>query len=134
MPKYIRNQTITTCKKALKSIESFYKDNCVNWTGTTSNTKELYTEIIANELLKNLSVFNNIKAISRTNPYEVKSHFPISINPDSKRDEENFAKRITLLEFESLGKILDYQIPIKDKQTDDAGKIDLISFNQATNK
>ncbi len=33
-------ETINELKKELSSIENLYKSNCVNWSGTTSDTNE----------------------------------------------------------------------------------------------
>ena len=34
--------------------------------------------------------------------------------------------------FDIIGKIIDYQTPLKNVQTDDAGKIDLLAYNKNT--
>ena len=34
--------------------------------------------------------------------------------------------------FDKIGKIIDYQTPLKNVQTDDAGKIDLLAYNKNT--
>ena len=33
-----------------------------------------------------------------------------------------------------LGKVFDYQVPLKSIQTDDAGKIDLVSYDKESNR
>lgn len=125
-------ETINELKKELPNIENLYKSKCVNWTGTTSDTDELYTEIIAHKLLREIKQFDKIKTVSRTESYFRENHYDIEIDLcNSNRSEEIFAKRITGLTLERLGLIKDYQIPLKDTSADKGlGKIDLISFNK----
>lgn len=133
MIKKNKQETIYELKKELSSIENLYKSNCVNWTGKTIDTDEYYTEIIANELLLNLSEFDKIKPITRTGTYCRENHKKIEIDLESNRKEEIFAKRIAYLNIGELGKIQDYQIPLKDTKADKGiGKIDLISYNDET--
>jgi hypothetical protein len=131
---YTKNQTIIAIKKELSNIESLYKSGCVNWAGKTKDTDELYSEIIANELLQELKEFNKISTVMRTATYCRENHCKIEIDIcDSNRDEEIFAKRITGLTLDNLGLIIDFQIPLKDTRADKGlGKIDLISFNEET--
>jgi len=132
--KKTKKETIDELKKELSSIDNLYKAKCVNWTGTTSDTKDFYTEIIANELLRELKEFDKITTVTRTGNYCRENHCNIEMDIcKSNRDEENFAKRITGLTLEGLGLIKDFQIPLKDTRADKGiGKIDLISFNQET--
>jgi len=130
---YTKEKTKNELNDKLKKIETLYNENCIKRKGKTSDTNEFYTEIIANELLRNLNAIDSILQVQRNQPYRIPEHFPISLT-DTNRDEENFAKRITGLELESIGEILDYQINIKGFQKDNSGKIDLISFNKQDNK
>jgi len=132
--KKTRTETINELKKELSNIENLYKSKCVNWTGTTKDTDELYSEIIANELLRELKEFDKISTVTRNETYCRENHCNIEIDIcNSNRDEENFAKRITGLTLEGLGLIKDFQIPLKDTSADKGlGKIDLISFNEET--
>jgi hypothetical protein len=103
----------------------------VNWTSKTKDTKEFYSEVIAQELLKKLQLFDTITTVSRGSSYYRENHKDISIDLNSNRGEEIFAKRIAYLNLDNLGDILDYQIPLKDTRNDKGlGKIDLISFNK----
>ena len=126
-----RQKTINTLKKELSSIGELYKADCVNWSGQTIDTNEYYSEIIANKILKNLTIFNQIQTITRKRTYNVQSHNNININLESNRAEEIFAKRIANLNIDNLGEIIDYQIPLKSKRDDKGvGKIDLLSYNK----
>ena len=131
---YTRQQTINELKKATQAIDKLYNSACVNWSGETTDTKEFYSEVIANELvIYHLPDFNKISPITRQKTYCRENHKNIEIDLESNRSEEIFAKRIAYLEFEHLGIIKDYQVPLKDTQADKGvGKIDLISYNEDT--
>ena len=137
---YTRKEVEEEVKKALPEIERLYAEDFVKRIGSTKDTKELYTEVLSEYLLRNLNSFDDIGSISRTKTYCEDRHAEVKINLDSgaKKDtgrkEENFAKRITYLKFDNLGTIKDYQIPLKDTRLNKGvGKIDLISFNDKTN-
>ena len=126
-------------KSSLVKIDTFYKEKINNYIGKTSDTKEYYSEIIAYEILNNLAPFEGIKKITRNSKdksYYTKSHHngKISINEASNRHEENYAKKLfnKKIEHNNLGKIIDFQIPLKDEKNDKAGKFDLMVFNEKT--
>lgn len=129
--KRTRKETIAIFNKELSNIETLYKSNCVNWKGTTKDTNELCSEIIANELIEGIKAFNNISIVTRVKTYCRENHHNMEIN-DTNRYEEIFAKRIKGLELDGLGLIMDFQVPLKNKRSDNGGKIDLISFNKET--
>ncbi len=122
---------------AIKNIEVFYKQPLINYTSKITNTETFVSEFIAFEILKTPSFFDNIQPIKRESngkSYLTKSHHDgtFSINEKSNRHEEKFAKLLfdKNNNYSSLGKIIDFQVPLKDKQKDKAGKIDLISFDK----
>lgn len=132
------SETINTLKVSLENIGDLYKCNCVNWSGRTSDTKESYTELVSQQILEELSekdVFEAVAIVTRSRSYWQSKHNEIKIDSfGSNRGEEIFAKRITGLTLESLGLVLDYQVPLKNKNKDKGlGKYDLISFNETTN-
>lgn len=128
---YTKKETIDKVNNEILTIETLYKSDCIKWTGTTSDSDERYTEVISNELLKNLSVFDSIKKITRTESYKTENHCDVSFNHcTSNRNEPIFAKRLVGLNLDGLGKIVDYEIPLKDKSNDGVGKIDLISYEE----
>jgi len=81
-------------------------------------------------------LFDYIKPITREKSYKVDSHDGIIKNEESKREEEKIAMKLFDLSqnqrkvFDVIGKIIDYQTPLKDIQTDKAGKIDLLAYNK----
>ena len=128
---YTRAQIIAELEKCSKDMSTLYTKNFVNYTGKTTDTKEKYTEIIAKWLLENINLFDNIEKITRKSTYKVNTHDGIHNNSKSNREEEIIAMDIfNQGSLNILGKILDYQTPLKDKQDDKAGKIDIISYNK----
>jgi len=128
---YTENETLERIREELTSIETVYKSSCVNWSGFTSDTKRRYTEIIAADIRHNFQLFDAIQRITRERSYYSPSHARMRIDLEkSNRMEEIFAKRINRLEFKQMGRILDFQIPIKNSSRDlGIGKFDLISFS-----
>lgn len=142
--KYSKTKTINDVKNAMKGgVENLYKERLVEWTGLTNDsTPELYTEIIANELINNgyVAKLKGLKPINRA-LYNSHNHRKITINIDSNRKEENVAKVLYALFNEKTGRILgelgtifDYQVPLKRVKGDKAGKIDLVSYDSGSQK
>ena len=130
--KYSKNEIL----EEIQDMGNFYKRKVVNYRGTTSDSKEYYTEVVAEWILKNIYLFDYIKPITREKSYKVDSHDGIIKNEESKREEEKIAMKLFDLSqnqrkvFDVIGKIIDYQTPLKDIQTDKAGKIDLLAYNE----
>ena len=133
---YSKNEIIKIMKEAKSDIKNFYKKEFVNYLGVTSDTKEYYTEIIAEWLLDNFYLFDTIKMISRESSYKVDSHNGIIKDENSNREEEKIAMELfdysqnKGVTFNIIGKIIDYQTPLKNVQKDDVGKIDLLAYNE----
>ena len=133
---YSKNEIIKIMKEAKSDIKNFYKKEFVNYLGVTSDTKEYYTEIIAEWLLDNFYLFDTIKMISRESSYKVDSHNGIIKDENSNREEEKIAMKLfdysqnKGVTFDIIGKIIDYQTPLKNVQKDDVGKIDLLAYNE----
>ena len=136
--KYSKNEILEMIENAKFDIRSFYKQDFVNYAGKTKDSKEYYTEIIAEWLLSHFDLFNKIKLINREGSYRIESHDGKIINQKSNRAEEKIAMKLFDYSqnkgeiFDKIGKIIDYQTPLKNKQTDDAGKIDLLAYNEDT--
>ena len=118
------------------SLESLYKEDLINYIGTTTDTTEYYTEVISEFLLEKITEdfnpFDNIESITRETGYKIDSHYVENLKVlENNRKEENFAKKLfkNNATLKGLGKILGFQVPLKNVQKDKAGKIDLISFN-----
>lgn len=131
---YTRQEIIAMCEMASKDMKSFYKAPFVNYRGMTKD-KELYTEIIAEWLLDNLDKFDTIEEIERSKGYKVVHDGVIS--KKTNRVEEYIAKRLYIsgIVYEGIGRIIDYQTPLKSHRDDKnagLGKIDLLSLNDKT--
>jgi len=133
---YSKNEIIKIIEEAKSDMRNFYKKEFVNYSGETSDTKEYYTEIIAECLLDNFYLFNTIKMISRESSYKVKTHDGKIKDENSNHEEEKIAMELFDYSqnkgatFDIIGKIIDYQTPLKNVQKDDVGKIDLLAYNE----
>lgn len=133
MTGYTRGEMLERCFAAMSNIGSFYKQDFINYRGKTIDTGQLYTEVIAEFIIGHIDDFmNKIPCITRESTYKIKSH-TAKYNPDSNRIEEIIAmKMFTQCKNERLnfvGRIIDYQTPLKNNRNDDAGKIDLLADN-----
>ena len=135
---YSKDEIIKKLEVAKSEMWKFYSQDFVNYRGKTSDKeRDYYTEIIAKWLLDNIELFNDIKMISRENSYKVDSHDGKIKNEKSGREEEIIAMKLFDFSqnqgkvFDIIGKIIDYQTPLKNVQTDDVGKIDLLAYNES---
>jgi len=123
----------------LNPIECLYQQKPINWKGIAKDDNRTYSEIISEELFKKniLRKIESINPINRQN-YRVPSHDGRITN--TNRKEENLCKKLwvycnkTGKNLNLLGKAFDYQVPLKKIQTDDAGKIDLVSYDKKSNR
>jgi len=126
-----------TLEKALvEKTGIFYKEDFLDYKGKTK-TGETYSEILSDLLLQNHSKLeNSIPLVEREKSYKVETHKGESTTgrtkENSNRKEEHIALNMFDKTFNFIGKVLDYQIPLKNKQSDNAGKIDLLSFNNGS--
>ena len=140
MSTYSKDEIIKKLEVAKSEMWKFYSQDFVNYRGKTSDKeRDYYTEIIAEWLLDNIELFNDIKMISRENSYKVDSHDGKIKNEKSEREEEIIAMKLFDFSqnqgkvFDIIGKIIDYQTPLKNVQIDKAGKIDLLAYNEKEN-
>ena len=134
--KYSKEEIIKKLEASKSEMGQFYSEDFLNYISETSDKERDYTEIIAGWLLDNIELFNEIKLITREKSYKVDSHDGKNKDNDSNREEEKIAMKLFVLSqnqgkvFDVIGKIIDYQTPLKDIQTDKAGKIDLLAYNE----
>ena len=128
---YLEEEIIKDLERALGNVDTLYKSKCINRKGKTLDSKEYYTEVISKELLKKekLVLLEKIEQINRVK-YNVDTHDG-KHDGDTNRAEEIFAIHLKGEKLKKLGLVIDYQVPLKEKRSDDAGKIDLIT---STNK
>lgn len=122
-----------------KDCSLLYTMKALNYSGVTTDSKELFTEVIAENLIKHGFIEDqipDIKTITRQKSYYTKSHENFSVAKDSNRVEENFVKSLFFYNpyKEQIGTPIDYQTPLKNISKDKAGKIDLITFKEDSNE
>lgn len=130
---YTRNCIIAKCKEAFKDKKTFYKQSFINYRGKTEDTDEYFSEVIAEFLCNHISEYTNgIDTITRENSYKTDSHDGVIKDHDSGRDEEIIAMKMFGKSYDFVGKMIDYQTPLKNKRSDEAGKIDLLAYDGTT--
>lgn len=126
--KTIENRVIKCLIAAPKEL---YQAGFVNYLGKTTDTHRYYTEVVSEILLRENFRGQDIPTITRRSTYKTTGHENPKIPlPESPRQEERTAilLKVGQRDYEGFGRILDYQVPLKDKRGDKGiGKIDLIS-------
>ena len=120
---YDKKAVLEMCADAMKNPALFYAQNLVNYQGICPDAQVPYTEIIAEFLIEHLPKFTNgITPIHRKTSYYTPTHNG-EFNPDSNRTEELTAMKMfnackSGAQYAKVGKILDYQVPLKNKRSD----------------
>ena len=129
---YTREETIRKLE-AINKVEEIYSSDIINYKGNTKDTNEKYTEVIAEEIFNNPDKYNfeNIKQINRDRTYNV-GHDGV-YDESSIRKEEIIAMKMYKNDYPAIGKMIDYQVPLKDVKDTKAGKVDLISYKEDEN-
>ena len=131
---YTRKNIIDKCNKAFEDIKTFYKQALINYGGKTTDTNEYYTEVISEFLIDNLDEYiSGIPQITRETTYRTPTHTG-KVDLTTPREEERIAIEMFNQSkdgntYSFIGDIIDYQTPLKNKRTDIAGKIDLLSYD-----
>ena len=139
---YTREEILEKCMVACEEkVESLYSQPFINYRGQTKEVcgsgREFYTEIIAKYILDNIHLLDNIGEKSREGSYTNNTHLGY-YDSSSNRQEEHIAmdlvRQCATEQFPSIGKIVDYQIPLKSQhvdaeQNEGLGKIDLLAVN-----
>lgn len=132
---YDKKAVLEMCEHAMKNPALFYAQNLVNYRGICSDAQVPYTEIIAEFLIDHLPQFTNgITQIHRKASYCTPTHKG-GFAPCSNLTEELIAMKMfnackSGARYAKIGKILDYQVPLNNKRSDQAGKIDLLAYDK----
>ncbi len=124
-----------------KNLKNLYKDNCINYTRVTKDTKENYSKVIVDYLVEhfedfkkgfcNITVTRNKGKTYKTEGHDGLSVFDFYERPGGERREEKIAHAMYCQYKDKpavFGKILDYQVPLKNTNINKGlGKIDLLS-------
>lgn len=130
---YTKNDIHKALEIASKTPHTLYQQAFINYRGDTTDTREPYTEVISEWLLANIDVLSAIKTIDRKPSYRIKGHDGVH-QGDSNRGEELIAMNMFRFctdggRYDHIGKIIDYQTPLKGKRNDKAGKVDLLAWD-----
>ena len=148
---YSREEITRRVGEALNTPSSLYAQRFINYRFAFTEPdgrKTPCSNFIARLLLDRLDELtaeSGFQTITRTSPYNTNSHqklFQCSEHPSrpegSGRTEEWAAKQLCWMSrhdypgFGEIGRVIDYQTPLKNKQDDSVGKIDLL-FNKGKN-
>ena len=132
-----------------KGPEGFYSDSILNSLGDSAmgKTPLAMTEWIAAQLLcpiktkgqeeykRPIDFWDELKPLRNksyfTADHNKKKYFELYSGKIGSRNEENLAKLLYLNDsIPGLGNIIDYQVPLKGKQSDKIGKIDLVGYSE----
>ena len=127
---YSRMDIFQKCEAGLSNIKMFYKQPFINYNGRTTDTNELYTEVVAEFLSQNLDQFvAGFPVITRNQSYKTKGHSGI-FDESTPREEvkiamEMYRQSVSGVRYDFIGDIIDYQTPLKNERADKAGKHEL---------
>jgi len=115
----------------------FYTAKLLNYSGKPTDSEQPYTEVIAEELIKNYNLVSQIGngvPIRKTKSFNAHPNHIPNVKSRLKKFQrlEYCEKLLAIALFNSnetycLGKMLDYEVPLKEKQSDKYGRIDLVS-------
>lgn len=125
---YSLKATTEHLENALADINAFYNASCLNWGGKTSEGL-YYSEIIAENLLR-LGIKNRLSQILPIRRKNYKADHDGATQRKTNRLEEICAKELYKKDLPYIGTMIDYQVPLKARQADKAGKIDLIAYRE----
>lgn len=129
--KRTRKEILTDlCAKALATPKNFYREGFLNDKGTTRDTKELNTEVMAEFIINNIEIFEKGIEPERRGCYKDTNHKDLSSSKSVRSTEELFevsekdlAKELfTLYKKKTLppiGTIVDVETPLTARQTED---------------
>ena len=131
---YTRQEIIKRCEDEMANPSTFYKAPFINYHGKTTDTNELYNEIVAEFVCNHLTEFvGGIKKITREETYKTKSHTGERMPSNSREEEQIAVKLFNQKCFDFIGEMIDYQTPLKNSSEDEGtGKIDLLSYDGKT--
>ncbi len=135
---FSREQLLKRIVEVSEDMPVFYRRNFVNYRGKTLDTAEYYSEVTAEYLYHHIDLFLKIPRITRRRSYRSVSRTGIH-ERESNREEEKIAMTLFQqsqkngISFQGVGKVLDYQTPLKNKRNDRVGKIDLLSYEPRSN-
>lgn len=133
MTAYTKKYVLEKLSSAFQTPATLYKKPFINYRGKTSDTREKHTEVLAAALLENIAILEAIPSVPRNKGYKIKTHDGTTKAENSNREEERIALSMFGKEYGGIGKIIDYQVPLKNTSEDiGLGKIDLLAYDGQT--
>lgn len=134
MKKYTREEIMKQCQTALeKGVSTFYTSKVVNYQGMVADEETYYTEVVAEYVLANIDMFKSIEPISR---HKKRKSYKLNHTGKHKQVTTRTEEVIAMDMFcqaqkgyiqNHIGKIIDYQTPLKAAEKDAVGKTDMLS-------
>ncbi len=139
MIQYPKNKILYDVIQAAANAETMYQSPVVRHIGRTKDTKEFYSEVVAEWLLKNDFIFDCIETIDVDGNYN-QEHIVTGSKKyaSGKNREDHYPKQMyaycndgeTKQKYSEIGRIIDFQVPLDPTQNiSKVGKIDLFSKN-----
>ena len=134
MPKQYDKQTVLAqCDAAMQTPSLFYTRQLVKYLGICPDAQVPYTEIIAEYLIEHLAAYTAGFSTLRRDGSYYPGHLG-NYDPHSSRIEEITAMKLFNHckaggQYAKIGRVLEYQVPLKNKRSDQAGKIDLLAWD-----
>jgi len=142
--KHTEQEVINSLKEYIddprKMLPLLYKAPFITRYGETLHTKKKYYDIVADYLLKEIDIIdlfekNIIKISRREKGKSYNAGHPKLKIEEKKRilknknaGEDEIAKCLFGDEIEQIGKIIDYQIPIANEESQSVGVVDMLSY------
>ena len=106
------------------NLKTLYKEKFIKIIGRTNDSSEYYSDILS-EIIISKKVYgnDNIEKVTRLNTYNV-YHNAVTENDDGDKNNINqdfepvIAKKLFNLNLGDLGKIIGYEIPLKNSEKD----------------
>lgn len=128
---YTKQEILQKLEQTKESKTVYLQNELFNDKRKTLDTKEYYTEVIAEWLYQNLDAVMTIPSKTRKSSYRVPTHDGKTPRESSNRQEERIAmKMFNQRNLPFLGYVLDYQTPLRDKISDPFKAVDLLVFDK----
>ena len=117
------------------NMDNLYREHYVVSNNLTRDTHERYCDVVCASLLAHIKSLTDDVAFDIIDRHTTSKHYNMSDihtgvieNLASGRVEEHIAMQMKDKDYDFIGKVLDYQTPLKSKRSDEAGKIDLLAI------
>lgn len=124
------------CKALKEDINSFYTNSFLQYTSNLIGEDVLAVDFIAELIYSSINSFRNIGGVIRKKPFYTGTH-----NGTTKGGEGENEKKVAIAlynskntNWKSFGKIIDYEVPLKELRKSKFGKIDIIAIKNDTIK